>query len=281
MATAPTWGSNLRLLVERVLRETDVPRLRLSSLEPWDLPRDFAELWQDPRLMPHLHLPLQSGCDRTLRKMARRCLTDAYARLVEQLRGQISDLHITTDLIVGFPGETDTDFGESLAFVRSIGFSHVHVFPFSPRTGTRAATLPGPIPGDQKRARSQAAHELAAHMKAQAVTGAVGQVRSVLWESGVASDGGLSQFAGYHRQLSASRDGDAREHRSQQSHRDRGSRGHVRPASRSAAGPKPAGSPNRRARPGPAEPTRTAGRAVLGVVHGLFRSIVHDCWKLG
>ena len=181
-------GLDLSTLVDRVLRATAVPRVRLSSLEPWDLPDDFAALWgmAGGRLLPHLHLPLQSGSDAVLRRMARRCMTASYARLVEQLRAGVPDLHVTTDLIVGFPGETEADWETTLRFVEEIGFAHVHVFPFSPRAGTRAAELAGRVHGDVLRERSRQAHELAARMKRAHLERAVGQRRPVLWESGEA-----------------------------------------------------------------------------------------------
>jgi len=190
-------GLDLVTLVDRLLRATAIPRLRLSSLEPWDLPDDFGALWSDRRLLPHLHLPLQSGCDRVLRRMARRCMTASYARLVDRLRRDVADLHLTTDLIVGFPGESEADFAETMAFAEAIGFAHVHVFPFSPRAGTRAAGLSGRLRGDQIRARSAELHRLAARMKAEHLARAVGQTREVLWESGDELDGGRRRFAGY------------------------------------------------------------------------------------
>ena len=190
-------GLDLVTLVDRLLRATAIPRLRLSSLEPWDLPDDFGALWSDRRLLPHLHLPLQSGCDRVLRRMARRCMTASYARLVDRLRRDVADLHLTTDLIVGFPGESEADFAETMAFAEAIGFAHVHVFPFSPRAGTRAASLSGRLRGDQIRARSAELHRLAARMKAEHLARAVGQTREVLWESGDELDGGRRRFAGY------------------------------------------------------------------------------------
>jgi threonylcarbamoyladenosine tRNA methylthiotransferase MtaB len=179
-------GLDLATLVERLLRGTAVPRVRLSSLEPWDLPDDFAALWRAAggRLMPHLHLPLQSGSDAVLRRMARRCMTASYARLVERLRAGVPDLHLTTDLIVGFPGETEADWAETLRFVEGIGFAHVHVFAFSPRAGTRAAELGGRVDGDVVRERSRQAHELAARMKRAHLQRAVGSTRPVLWERG-------------------------------------------------------------------------------------------------
>ena len=185
-------GLDLTTLIDRLLRASAIPRIRLSSLEPWDLPDGFGQLWRDRRLLPHLHLPLQSGCDRVLKRMARRCMTASYADLVARLRRDIADLHLTTDLIVGFPGESEADFAETLAFAEAIGFAHVHVFPFSPRAGTRAAALSGRLPGDQIRARSAELHRLAARMKAEHLARAVGQTRQVLWEAG--EEG---RFAGY------------------------------------------------------------------------------------
>ncbi len=189
-------GLDLATLVDRLLRATSVPRVRLSSLEPWDLPDDFGQLWSDRRLLPHLHLPLQSGCDRVLRRMARRCMTASYAALVARLRRDIPDLHLTTDLIVGFPGESESDFAETLAFAEAIGFAHVHVFPFSPRAGTRAAALSGRLRGDEIRARSAELHRVAARMKAAHLARAVGQRREVLWESAEETANGR-RFAGY------------------------------------------------------------------------------------
>ena len=194
-------GLDLSTLVRRLLRATAVPRVRLSSLEPWDLPDDFGALWResDSRLLPHLHLPLQSGSDPVLRRMARRCMTASFARLVDRLRAAIPELHLTTDLIVGFPGETEAEFEATLAFAGQVGFAHVHVFPFSPREGTRAAALPDRVPAAVIRERVHAVGELAARMKAEHLTRAVGQVRPVLWESGERGPrgDGARRFSGY------------------------------------------------------------------------------------
>ena len=124
----------LRNLVAAILSETDLPRLRLSSLEPWDLDADFFELWQNKRLLPHLHLPLQSGCDETLRRMARRTSQAEFSQLLQQARAAVPDLSITTDIIIGFPGETDEEFAQSISFVRGDGFFQTAHFPLlSPR----------------------------------------------------------------------------------------------------------------------------------------------------
>lgn len=176
-------GHDLRALVLAVLARTSVPRVRLSSLEPWDLPDGFFDLWQNPRLMPHLHLPLQSGSDRVLRRMGRRCDVATFSGLVADARNAIEGLTVTTDLIVGFPGETDRDFGEGLEVIREIGFGHVHAFTFSPRTGTAAARYPDPVPNKVKRERARELHAAAAEMKAAHLARFVGTEREVLLES--------------------------------------------------------------------------------------------------
>jgi len=144
------FGMHLRGLIETILRETDVPRLRLSSLEPWDLNADFFSLWGSSwalstRLMPHLHLPLQSGCESTLRRMARRTTPDSFRELVSTAREVMPGVAITTDLIAGFPGETDEEIAESLKFVKEMNFAGGHIFTYSPRPGTGAAKMKGQI----------------------------------------------------------------------------------------------------------------------------------------
>jgi threonylcarbamoyladenosine tRNA methylthiotransferase MtaB len=137
----------------------------MGSLEPWDLPEGIWELFEDPRLMPHLHLPLQSGSDPVLRRMARRCRTGEFARIAFEARNRIPDFNLTTDIIGGFPGETEAEWQQTLSFVESVGFGHVHVFPYSPRQGTRAAALAEQIPNETKKARSREMHDLGSRMK--------------------------------------------------------------------------------------------------------------------
>ncbi len=176
-------GTDLKSLVAGILAETDVPRLRLSSLEPWDIPEDFFSLWEDPRLGQHLHLPLQSGCDATLRRMGRRITAAQFADLVGRAREAIPDLTVTTDVMVGFPGETDEEFRKSLDFVRSMGFANVHLFPFSPRPGTPAARLPYRPDGRVVGERLEAMRIVAWEGKRAHMARFVGHVRPVLWES--------------------------------------------------------------------------------------------------
>jgi threonylcarbamoyladenosine tRNA methylthiotransferase MtaB len=181
------YGSDLNLnladLIKTILAETDVPRLRLGSLEPWEFSDDFFSLFQNPRLMPHLHLPLQSGSDAVLRRMARRCKTAEFADIAAQLRAAIPHFNITTDIIVGFPGESEQEWQDSLAFIQYVGFGHIHIFSYSKREGTKAANLPDQVPVEVKKQRSQVLHEIAETMKRDFHSQNLGKTFPVLWEA--------------------------------------------------------------------------------------------------
>jgi len=172
----------LGTLVRRILDETDVPRIRLSSLEPWDLDPGFFELFEDERLLPHLHIPLQSGCDATLERMARRTGRGRFAALIDAARSIIRGVSISTDIMVGFPGETDDEFSDSLEFVESMAFSRLHIFRFSPREGTRAAAMPGQVHGGVAQDRSRTLQALAGRAEHSFHRRFVGDTRPVLWE---------------------------------------------------------------------------------------------------
>jgi threonylcarbamoyladenosine tRNA methylthiotransferase MtaB len=175
-------NSNLATLITHILEYTQIPRLRLGSLEPWDLPENFFDLFQNSRLMPHLHLPLQSGSDTVLRRMARRCKTAEFAAIVKEAREKIPHFNVTTDIIVGFPNETEEEWQESFNFIQSIGFGHIHIFSYSPREGTKAATLPNPVTNDIKKQRSQQLHALAHTMKHDFIALQHEKVFPILWE---------------------------------------------------------------------------------------------------
>lgn len=172
----------LRRLVEAILTQTEAQRLRLSSLEPWDLTPDFFSLWSDRRLCPHLHLPLQSGCDSTLRRMARRTTQKQFAALIDAARAQIDQPCITSDIIVGFPGETDAEFNESLRFVERMNFAGLHVFRYSPRPGTAAARMRGHVSETVKRERSARMIALGEAGERAYALAQQNMIRSVLWE---------------------------------------------------------------------------------------------------
>lgn len=178
-------------LVGAILNETDIPRLRLSSLEPWDLAPDFFDLWADSRLCPHLHLPLQSGCDATLKRMRRHTTQADFRALIEAARARIPDLSLTTDVIVGFPGETDAEFAEGEAFIAAMDFAGLHVFRYSSRPETPAARMRGQVADSVKRARSQRLQEIGAAGAWRFGTGQCGRIRPVLWEQigGATQDG--------------------------------------------------------------------------------------------
>ncbi len=175
-------NSDLTTLITGVLERTAIPRLRLGSVEPWDLPDDFWRLFETPRFMPHLHLPLQSGSDTVLRRMARRCKTAEFARLVAEARRSIPGFNVTTDIIVGFPGETPSEWQESLAFVERVGFGHLHIFAYSPRAGTRAAVMPDQVDPDTKKQRSHEMHALGARLKRETLERFAGSTCEVLIE---------------------------------------------------------------------------------------------------
>ncbi len=175
-------GISLVDLIKAILAETDVPRIRLGSLEPWELTNDFYQLFDNPRLMPHLHLPLQSGSDTVLSRMARRCKTEEFAQIVNRLRAINPLFNITSDIIVGFPGETEEEWQESLAFIERIGFGHLHIFTYSPREGTKAASLPNPVPEPIKKQRSRDLHLLAEKLRLDFFQLNLGQTYPVLWE---------------------------------------------------------------------------------------------------
>ena len=188
-------GSSLYRLINQILEKTEIPRIRLASVEPWDLPDNFFDLFKNTRLMPHMHLPLQSGSDPVLRRMARRCKTAEFERIVGLARSSVAHFNITTDLIVGFPGESEKDWEETMNFCEKIGFGHMHIFSFSPREGTRAANFPDQIDGLQKKERSQQMHELAQELKAKQLSQLIGEEVEVLWEQRLGS--GTGEWAGY------------------------------------------------------------------------------------
>ena len=176
-------GSSLRGLIQLILDETDIPRLRLSSLEPWNLDSNFFSLWQDTRLCSHLHLPLQSGSNVTLRRMARKTSQGDFLKLIEAARAAIPDVAITTDIIVGFPGETKEEFEESLSFVEAMDFAGGHVFTYSEREGTPAAGFDHAIQISVRRERSAVMRAVFARSAELYRTAFIGKILPVLWES--------------------------------------------------------------------------------------------------
>lgn len=177
-------GSALGYLLERILREIpQLKRLRISSLEPTEVPPQVPELMRRyPAFCRHLHLPLQSGNDAILALMRRPYTTQQYAGIVEQLRSQVPGLAITTDVMVGFPGETEAHFEDSFCFIRQMGFSNLHVFKYSPRPGTAAEKLPGQVPFAAKEERSRRLLHLAEELRFSFAAQFLGEELEVLLE---------------------------------------------------------------------------------------------------
>ncbi len=154
-------GTSLATLVEELLSIPNLLRIRMGSIESVELSDDLINLIKDePRVCRHLHLPIQSGSDAVLRRMNRHYRLPEYKKLISELREKIPGLALTTDLIVGFPGETEENFMETLETLRELRFSAIHVFPYSQRTGTPAAVFPNQVPGDIKKDRVHRVQEL-------------------------------------------------------------------------------------------------------------------------
>lgn len=195
-----SWGLDLATqqqlgdLISGILGKTSVARLRLSSLEPWDLDADFFSLWQDRRLCRHLHLPLQSGSETVLRRMARKITPNSFAALAQTARAAIPEVAITTDIIVGFPGETEAEFSETFEFSKSMNFAGGHVFTYSARPGTPAARMQAQVRHEVRKERNAALRLVLEESAKSYRSGFIGQTLSVLWES-------KNQFSGQGWQL--------------------------------------------------------------------------------
>jgi len=175
-------GADLTGLLKRILAETGVIRLRLSSLQPQEITTELLEIWKDRRLCPHFHLSLQSGSDSVLRRMKRRYTLADYGRAVTLIRKAVPDAAITTDVIAGFPGETEAEFEESYDSYRQTGFARIHVFPYSRRPGTEAAEMPGQVSDRVKRGRVQQMLALAEESASSFRQCFLGKTMPVLWE---------------------------------------------------------------------------------------------------
>ncbi|HEY0512136.1 MAG TPA: MiaB/RimO family radical SAM methylthiotransferase [Thermoanaerobaculia bacterium] len=178
-------GARLGDLVRAILTETDVPRLRLTSIAPWDLDERLLGLWRDPgghRLCRHLHLSLQSGSTATLRRMRRPYTAESYLALLDRVRAAVPGAAVTTDVIVGFPGETAEEFAASLATVEAAGFARIHVFPYSARPGTAAEGMPGHLPPEEKKERMQRMLAAADRAERSFQAAHLGARSTVLWE---------------------------------------------------------------------------------------------------
>jgi threonylcarbamoyladenosine tRNA methylthiotransferase MtaB len=183
------WGrdiygeSRLPELIKGILEQTEVKRVRLSSLEPWEVDASLLTLWQDPRMCRHLHLPLQSGSIDTLSRMARKTAPDDYRQLLQMIRSFVPEMAVTTDVIVGFPGETEKAFADSLEFIQQQAFSGGHVFTYSARQGTPAAKYAGQVPFAVRKERNTRVRSVFDAASTNYQQQFLDQCLFVLWES--------------------------------------------------------------------------------------------------
>lgn len=182
-------GPTLYDAVKTVLDVPGVQRLRLGSLESVEVePRLLTLMQEDARFCRHLHLPLQSGCDKTLQAMHRPYTTAKFKTLLADIKTKVPDIAITTDVIVGFPGETEADFETTCKFAESCGFSKMHIFPFSARKGTPAEKFAGAVTEAVKKERADILGEIDETMHKTFLQAMVGQNAEVLFEQPAGED---------------------------------------------------------------------------------------------
>ena len=170
-------------LLEEINEIQGIQRIRLGSIEPLLITVEFVErLKKLEKICHHFHLSLQSGCDETLKRMNRRYTTEQFKEIVRLLRGTYSDVNLTTDIIVGFPGETDEEFNKTYQFLKEIKFYKMHIFKYSPRKGTKAAVMPNQINGDIKEERSKKLIELSDRNEIEYNKSYIGKNVEVLFE---------------------------------------------------------------------------------------------------
>jgi threonylcarbamoyladenosine tRNA methylthiotransferase MtaB len=169
--------------IASLLESTSFPRLRLSSLQPQDINPELLDLWDDPRLCRHFHIALQSGSAAMLAGMRRRYTLDQFRETLQAIRERLPDAAITTDILVGFPGETDAELAETETFCREAGFAALHVFPYSRRPGTLAAASRDQVPETAKRARVQRVLDLGQELRGRFLSRFEGRMMTVLWET--------------------------------------------------------------------------------------------------
>ena len=193
-------GQNLLALIRTIHAVDGIRRIRLGSLEPGIITEEFAEaIAALPKVCPHFHLSLQSGCDTVLERMNRRYRSEEYMEKCRLLRRVYDRPALTTDVIVGFPGETEEEFEASRAFVEEVNFFETHIFKYSRREGTRAAAMPDQIPEQEKTRRSHILLELDAQRRQEYMESFLGEEKEVLLEEKVGLDG-KNWWVGYTRE---------------------------------------------------------------------------------
>lgn len=175
-------NTDFETLIENIIKIEGDYRVRISSIEPDNFTEHFISLFQSPRLAPHMHICLQSGAEKTLKDMHRHYTAQQFKEICARIREAVPDFNITTDVIVGFPGETDEDFAESAQLCREIGFSHIHTFKYSVRTGTKAAAMPNQVKEEIKAERSAVIREISAENKLKYFKQMLGKPQKMLVE---------------------------------------------------------------------------------------------------
>lgn len=181
--------NGLEILIPRLLKETNIPRIRLSSIEPTDVSdKLIEELGKSDRICNQFHIPVQSGSDNVLDLMKRRYSREEFATRIKTLRKHIPDLTLTTDIMVGFPSETDQDFADSCEFVESMGFTKLHIFPYSDRTGTAASKMSDKIKPEIIKERKKILSDIDKKLNRQWLESGIGKIKQVLIETPKESD---------------------------------------------------------------------------------------------
>jgi threonylcarbamoyladenosine tRNA methylthiotransferase MtaB len=175
-------GTNLDRLIHKILRETSIQRIRLGSLDPSLINDNFISLFHDPRIMPHLHLSLQSGSNRVLKLMNRKYTARQYLSLAKKIKNKFPLVGFTTDIIVGFPGETEKDFRDTYLLAKKVGFFKIHIFPYSRRPNTAAARMPDQINEKIKENRFFRLQKIADITRKKFIKKMIGQTVPVLFE---------------------------------------------------------------------------------------------------
>ncbi|MQF69138.1 tRNA (N(6)-L-threonylcarbamoyladenosine(37)-C(2))-methylthiotransferase MtaB [SAR202 cluster bacterium AD-804-J14_MRT_500m] len=175
-------GTNLINLIENLLQQTNLERLRVSSLQPQEITPELLSLWKNPRLCPHFHIPLQSGSDVVLKDMRRRYTTEIYDRRVKEIYQFLPGASVTADLIVGFPTEGKGEFEESYRFCEGLNLANIHVFPYSVRPGTTAAHVASKQNSIERRDRTKTMLSLASRKASDFRKKSFGSIHTVLWE---------------------------------------------------------------------------------------------------
>jgi len=184
----------LAALIGAVAEIQGVERIRLSSIEPWEVDEDLLDAMESPKVCRHLHIPLQSGDDGILKLMNRPYTAARYREIVSMVRGRIPGIGITTDVIVGFPGETERTFEHTRALIEEIGFSRLHVFRYSARTGTPASSMADQVPAEVKKLRAENLIELGITAMRRFASSQVGELADVLVESQAKQPNHLTGF---------------------------------------------------------------------------------------